>query len=460
MAATNPSTQTTGALLKAAELLVGGFLASSGLKHQLLLVGSRLLETDLAADSDLDLVLVVLGAPKDFRGAFFRDFSLHLQALQDPSLSEIAAAVEGVLIPVLSWRLRLPGLPAVSVDLALCCTPASQVKGDLSAFSPSDWQDLGSADLLAIDSWRCALFILEALPDAGVSKALFSKLVRWIKAWAVSKQIYTNLAGYLCGFSWTLMVLYFLQHRSTRSTTTTTTSSSSSSSSDLIPSFETLLHGFFEFYAAYDWTQPLCFGKDKPIACKHPMTILGPLPPYNNTTRGITRSGRFLVTKSLEVAWQSLSAPEATPETLSQQLTLTPLAEISFIKGFMLVSIGAITPEGMQQVRGWAKSQLVRLVKNLEGCSEKILVLPYGHVLDHPNENYPHGLLLVLGIGRSQGTAERVGPVLEAFTQSFERWCSTVFVPSGFGITFRPAADSPGIKIKHVRVLPTSLRAL
>ena len=147
-------------------------------------------------------------------------------------------------------------------------------------------------------------------------------------------------------------------------------------------------------------------------------------------------------------------------DPVDQLLTPVSFSSLPFLQGFLVVSIGAITEEGLQLCQGWLKSSLVRLLLALEACSPRVLALPLPRLLEHANENYPFGVAAVVGVGRIKGCQQSLPQKLEEYAASFNHWCSLKFVPTGFGITMKPASDAPGIKILQYKTLPSSFKSM
>jgi poly(A) polymerase len=230
-----------------------------GLNATLLLLGSARLGV-ASPDSDLDVICLI---PNYVAGKkFLARVEDRLQGLCDRSLVVIDAR-----FPVL--RLTIEG---ISIDLLY--TQVELTDG---------WENIDLQDLKAtiknpksiVGCWEADLTI--ELVSHHVPIESFRWLLKAVRAWAKSRDIYGNSWGFLGGFSWSLLcawscVNYRGQDRSTA----------------------VLLANFFQLLSQHDWRDAISLtelGRQYKVKLPNDrLPIITSIEPCKNTARNITRS--------------------------------------------------------------------------------------------------------------------------------------------------------------------------
>jgi poly(A) polymerase len=150
---------------------------------------------------------------------------------------------------------------------------------------------------LSINGARVADLMIGAMPDA----TLFRTTLRVIKYWAKRRGIYSNIHGYLGGFSWALLVSYVCR---------------ANVRCRFVPE---MIVSFFRIFAFWNWTQiPVCLVppvSDHPLQLpdwrlnRHPasMTVLTPAYPNNNSAFNVRPITQETIVSELKRAHQLLA---------------------------------------------------------------------------------------------------------------------------------------------------------
>jgi poly(A) polymerase len=275
-----------------------------GFEAALHLLGSARLGV-ASSNSDLDVICLI---PDYVAGKrFLARVEECLQGLCDRSQVVVDAR-----FPVL--RLQIEG-----ISLDLLYTQVEAVEGwerlDLHALVPLIKNTKSIIGCLDAD------LILDRI-TARLQIATFKLLLKAVRAWAKSRDIYGNSWGFLGGFSWSILCAYScMNYRG----------------SDF--SVESLLAHFFELLSRYDWGEPLSLtDAGKTYEAHIPrdwMPIVSAIEPCKNTARNVTRStAKILQAEFVRGAtitsqiiagksdWQALYTPSNLPGELANVLAI------------------------------------------------------------------------------------------------------------------------------------------
>ena len=132
-----------------------------------------------------------------------------------------------------------------------------------------------TSEMSIIGCWEADLiaeFVREYVPFES-----FQLLLRAVRGWAKSRQIYGNSWGFLGGLSWALLCAWSCQYYDENNIT-----------------LEKLLANFFQLINQHDWNQPIALtdaGKEYSVQLPRDLLpIITSIEPPQNTARNITRS--------------------------------------------------------------------------------------------------------------------------------------------------------------------------
>uniref|UniRef100_J3M0U6 Poly(A) polymerase n=1 Tax=Oryza brachyantha TaxID=4533 RepID=J3M0U6_ORYBR len=194
-------------------------------------------------------------------------------------------------VPVINMRFH-----GVQVDLlyARVCLPV--VPGDLDLSDRSVLRGLDLATVRSLNGVRVADEILRLVPDAGA----FRTTLRCVKHWAKARGVYSNVAGFLGGVGWAILVARVCQLYP-----------------NAVPSM--LLPRFFRIFAQWRWPNPVLLraiehddGKlglhlpvwdprRNPRDRTHLMPIVTPVYPCMNSGYNVSQATLRVITEHLGV---------------------------------------------------------------------------------------------------------------------------------------------------------------
>lgn len=305
-------------------------------RPQLYTTGSNLLG---AAGPESDLDLSCIGPPGAARGEFFEN--LRLLLMDEPRVTQLRL-VSSAVVPVLKAEVR--GIP---VDVSFAARPAS---------APPSMEDWTAEDFAAVspEEQRAAASYPETLGILDCARRHFCEgefrhLLAAVTRWAKARQVHGNRYGYWGGFSWALLVASYLTAReATRSPLDA-------------------LQGFFARYAAWPWPSPVVLpGTTPPHEARPPsaMPILGPLPPYRESGRGLVAPTARALRAELQRA-ATLLADTSRSEAARWVALEKPSAPDEGVPRVRLV-LQVRAPEEQAGARGWVEARLPWLAASLD----------------------------------------------------------------------------------------------
>ncbi|KJE98040.1 hypothetical protein CAOG_008076 [Capsaspora owczarzaki ATCC 30864] len=397
------------------------------------LTGSHQLGVD-TSDSDLDVLC--LGP-----------HSLSLDAFQAAAVNEFEAIglrsvrpVCDALVPLVKLVFRSGAeadllyvrLPA---DAHLPCTPA-QIK-------PRSLKAMDSTAQLTLQGWLENDALVNAIPQPLLST--FRSLLRRVKQWALARGIYSNAAGFLGGFSWSVLVAHFMVK----------TKPSPLGDEDQDSTGRPLLalmHAFFVHVANWPWPQPILL--NMPLGATLPadaigesvMPVMTPTWPTRNSARVVSVSTLSVMRAELQRGADLTAAADCSLAAVADPLGVSTLA-----KGILVVQLQCLNKSELERGAGWLLSRLGVLVHELERCG--VACRPLQRVLQNIHEgytraeqaagahgkapmcNYPLTATALIGMSRMnaavEGTAAAPPPdfssALVRFREMFEAWSGKGF---------------------------------
>lgn len=312
-----------------------------GFQPSLHLLGSARLGVQ-SPDSDLDAVCVI---PTYLSGeAFLVSVQQKLAGLCHTQL------VLDARVPIL--RLQLEG---ISLDLLY----AQAENYELARKNP---QNLDPISLKAIvGCWEAD--VIQEVVSKYVSLDTFQRLLRAVRAWAKTRDIYSNAWGFLGGFSWALLCAWsctFYQKSET--------------------SIEELLSNFFQLLHHHHWQQAITLtdaGRQYQVQSPRDwLPIVTSINPCQNTARNVTRSTAQILRSEFArgaTLTQRILAGEEKWTALFEPIDLHQASEI-----FLILKVSNQDEHALEKCCGILEAYIISLMIQLEQIG--IIVRPWTRI--------------------------------------------------------------------------------
>ncbi|GAB67303.1 poly(A) polymerase PAP [Plasmodium cynomolgi strain B] len=355
----------------------------------------------ITPNSDIDCIFL---APQNItREIFFNEFYLKLQ--QDKNVRKLQALPE-TYTPIIQFM-----YDDVDIDLLLATLPYRTLK-DCYYSLDNDYilKNLDEVTVRSLNGIRVADLILASVPH----KDHFRNTLRYIKLWAKSRGIYSNILGFLGGISWALLTAKVCQ---------------------LYPNYNVsqLICKFFRVYSIWNWKYPVLiqninkynhvdglrnfsvWDPEKNIKDKlHVMPIITPAFPCMNSTHNVTYCTRSILIDEFKRAHYIINymemnpganvtfvmnqangivTPVSTPSSNSSSSSssiwtniLQPLDLFATYKHFLHIQIMATNELIYNSWKGWIESKIRLLFKKLETINE-LRIRPYPKFYVYKKDN-------------------------------------------------------------------------
>jgi len=310
---------------------------------------------------DIDTLCV---APQHVsREAFFNDFVGVLQ--RDPRVSKLQP-VPDAYTPIIKMQFC-----SVEIDLLFARLPIPCISESLVTLEDDNLlKNVDEKTARSLNGCRVADMILQSVPN----QESFRVTLRFIKAWAKGRGIYSNVLGYLGGVSWALLVARICQ---------------------LYPNYapSQLINRFFKIYEKWNWNNPVLLTRIKEpqnvpglMSFKvwnpktnvqdkqHIMPIITPAFPSMNSTHNVTPATMQVLVAEFKRGMKltmDIDSSKGTWDDILQKHDFFRTA-----KHFLLIQIRANNELVYRKWMGWVESKLRFLVRKLEGI-ENLKVRPW-----------------------------------------------------------------------------------
>ncbi|CAC9696332.1 poly(A) polymerase PAP, putative [Plasmodium sp. DRC-Itaito] len=353
----------------------------------------------ITPNSDIDCIFL---APQNLtREIFFNEFYLKLQ--QDRNVKKLQALPE-TYTPIIQFM-----YDDVDIDLLLATLPYKTLKDCYYSLDNDHiLKNLDEVTVRSLNGIRVADLILNSVPN----KDYFRNTLRFIKLWAKSRGIYSNILGFLGGISWALLTAKICQ---------------------LYPNFNVsqLICKFFKVYSIWNWKYPVLlqnikkynieglnnfpvWDPEKNIKDKlHVMPIITPAFPCMNSTHNVTYCTRNILIEEFKRAHSIIQFMEDENNMKSSihinklwpnnninyinnnnnnnnnnvwMTILEPLNLFTTYKHFLHIQIMGINEFIYNSWKGWIESKIRLLFKKLETINE-LKIRPFPKFYFYKKEN-------------------------------------------------------------------------
>ncbi|XP_062186031.1 nuclear poly(A) polymerase 4-like [Phragmites australis] len=274
--------------------------------------------------------------------------------------------VPGARAPVMKMTFR-----GVQVDLVYASVGLPVVPRDLDLSDRSLLRGLDHATARSLNGVRVADEILRLVPDAGA----FRTALRCVKHWAKERGVYSNVAGFLGGVSWAILVARVCQLYP-----------------NAAPSM--LVSRFFMVFSQWKWPTtpvmlcdiehdaelglPVWDARTNPRDRSHLMAVITPSYPCMNSTYNVSQA-------TLRVIKEQIMAGHAACQEIAcgrdWGALFQPFQFFRAHKSYLQVDVTLAGGEdGLREWKGWVESRLRHLVaKVYRDTSGELLCHPHPH---------------------------------------------------------------------------------
>ena len=298
---------------------------------------------------------------------FFGDephcFQAMLTAL--PDVAELQPVPDS-FVPVIKMKLG-----GISIDLLYARLAASAVPQALDLGATATLRGVDDASVRSLNGCRVTDAILDHVPDVES----FRTALRFVKLWAERRGVYSNVAGYLGGVNWAILVAYV---------------------ANLYPTSPPalLLSRFFKVFARWPWPAPVTLvpvsppepsvglpvwdPRVNPRDRAHLLPIITPAYPAANSSYNVSESTLRVMKEEWErgdgvctagLAAVARAGDKAARADAARRVfadLLTPSDFFEAHKQFLVVEIVAPDEPGFLKWEGWVHSRLRQLVLKVE----------------------------------------------------------------------------------------------
>ncbi|KAL4295623.1 hypothetical protein GQ457_12G007460 [Hibiscus cannabinus] len=310
---------------------------------------------------------------------------LHKMLSEMPEVSELHP-VPDAHVPVMGFKFK-----GVSIDLLYARLSLWVIPEDLDISQDSILQNTDEQTVRSLNGCRVTDQILRLVPNIQN----FRTTLRCMRFWAKRRGVYSNVAGFLGGINWALLVARICQLYP-----------------NALPNM--LVSRFFRVYTQWRWPNPvmLCpieegsFGlqvwdpRKYPKDRYHLMPIITPAYPSMNSSYNVSSSTLRIMTDEFQRGGEICEAMEASKadwDTLFEAY-----AFFDAYKNYLQIDISAENDDDLRKWKGWVESRLRQLTLKIERHTYNMLQC-HPHPGDFQDKSRPFHCSYFMGLQRKQG---------------------------------------------------------
>ncbi|KAL9271604.1 Nuclear poly(A) polymerase 1-like protein [Drosera capensis] len=314
-------------------------------------------------------------------------------------------------VPVMKFKFNGVSIDLLYANLALWVIPE-----DLDITQDSILQNADERTVRSLNGCRVTDQILRLVPNIQN----FRTTLRCMRFWAKRRGVYSNVAGFLGGINWALLVARICQLYP-----------------NALPNM--LVARFFKVYTQWRWPNPvlLCEIEEGSLGLQvwdprrnmkdryHLMPIITPAYPCMNSSYNVSNSTLHIMTEEFRRGnaicehFQAMETNEAHWDTL-----FVPYPFFEAYKNYLQIEISAENDDDIRQWKGWVESRLRQLILKIEKHTYSMLQChPYPG--EFSEKSKPFHLSYFMGLQRKQeplvGERERMFDIrltVDEFKQS------------------------------------------
>ncbi|XP_050379116.1 nuclear poly(A) polymerase 1 isoform X2 [Argentina anserina] len=312
-------------------------------------------------------------------------------------LSEMSEVTE--LHPVPDAHVPIMGFKfnGVSIDLLYAKLALYVIPEDLDVSQDGVLHGADEQTVRSLNGCRVTDRILRLVP----SIQNFRTTLRCMRLWAKRRGVYSNVAGFLGGINWALLVARICQLYP-----------------NALPNM--LVSRFFRVYTQWRWPNPvmLCAIEDGSLGLQiwdprrnprdryHLMPIITPAYPCMNSSYNVSSSTLRIMLDEFQRGNEICEAMEGNKadwDTLFESY-----AFFEAYKNYLQIDISAANAGGFRKWKGWVESRLRQLTLKIERQTYEMLQC-HPHPSDFPDKSKPYHSSYFMGLGRKQGVQVKEG---------------------------------------------------
>ncbi|KAH7528685.1 hypothetical protein FEM48_Zijuj05G0098200 [Ziziphus jujuba var. spinosa] len=321
---------------------------------------------------------------EDFFGELYKMLS------EMPEVTELHP-VPDAYVPILSFKFG-----GVSIDLLYAKLSHYVIPEDLDISQDSVLQHADEQTVRSLNGCRVTDQILRLVPNIQN----FRTTLRCMRFWAKRRGVYSNVAGFLGGINWALLVARICQLYP-----------------NALPNM--LVSRFFRVYTQWRWPNPvmLCAIEDGSLGLQvwdprrnpkdryHRMPIITPAYPCMNSSYNVSTSTLRIMSEEFQRGSEICEAMET--NKADWDTLFEPFAFFEAYKNYLQIEVSAEIADDLRKWKGWVESRLRQLTLKMERFSDKLQCHP--HPGDFSDKSRPFHCCYFMGLQRKQGVRVNEG---------------------------------------------------
>eukprot|EP01018_Ginkgo_biloba_P015216 Gb_09222 [translate_table: standard] len=316
-----------------------------------------------------------------------KDFFVHLHGMlaKIPEVTELQP-IPDAYVPVIKFDFH-----GISIDLVYAKLSLWEIPEDLDISNYSILRNLDEQSVRSLNGCRVTDQILRLVPNAQH----FRTTLRCIKHWAKRRGVYSNVAGFLGGVNWALLVARICQLYP-----------------NALPSM--LLARFFRIYTQWPWPTPvmLCPLEEAPLGLavwdprKNPrdgfqlMPIITPAYPSMNSSYNVSSSTLRIMTQEFKRGKHICDQVEM--RKAEWESLFEPHPFFQAYKHYLQIEISANDQHNLRKWKGWVESRIRLLILKIEKNTFGVLQC-HPHPRDFKDPSRPHYRCFFVALQRREG---------------------------------------------------------
>ncbi|WJX54441.1 Nuclear poly(A) polymerase 1 [Trifolium repens] len=316
---------------------------------------------------------------------------LHKMLSEMPEVTELHP-VPDAHVPVMGFKFN-----GVSMDLLYAKLSLWVIPEDLDLSQEAILQNTDEQTVRSLNGCRVTDQILRLVPNIQN----FRTTLRCMKLWAKRRGVYSNVAGFLGGINWALLVARICQLYP-----------------NALPSM--LVSRFFRVYNQWHWPNPvmLCAIEEGSLGLQvwnprrnpkdkyHIMPIITPAYPCMNSSYNVSLSTLRIMTEEFQRGHEICEAMEANSADWDTLFETYPFFEAH--KNYLWIDISAENADDLRNWKGWVKSRMRQLILKIERDTSGMLQC-HPHPDDFSDKSKHLHCSYFMGLQRKQGVAATEG---------------------------------------------------
>ncbi|GMH21379.1 hypothetical protein Nepgr_023221 [Nepenthes gracilis] len=309
---------------------------------------------------------------------------LHKMLSEMPEVTELHP-VPDAHVPVMKFKFN-----GVSIDLLYAKLSLWVIPEDLDISQDSILQNADEQTVRSLNGCRVTDQILRLVPNIQN----FRTTLRCMRFWAKRRGVYSNVAGFLGGINWALLVARICQLYP-----------------NALPNM--LVSRFFRVYTQWRWPNPvmLCDIEEGSLGLQvwdprrnikdryHLMPIITPAYPCMNSSYNVSASTLRIMTEEFQRGNEICEAMEAHKDNWGALFEPYPFFEA--YKNYLQIEISAENVDDLRKWKGWVESRLRQLTLKIERHTRNMLQC-HPHPGEFSDKSKPFHCWYFMGLQRKQ----------------------------------------------------------